>query len=203
VVQVDDDYIFTEHADVLRLARLLDTHDDLVLAGCKCKHHRANRSGWTKYFADVTLKDGVLTARKPTRRNEEPDGLVWFYADTVSNFWVAKRRLFDCMLWDERLKIGGEHADFFQRLQVANGDNNMSAAYFDTLARPAGGLVPLVPLVNDGKMKVAFVPSMWIDHKKDRPGPYQKFRRRDRTYEALYRSMWGIRKVNRWRYGKA
>jgi hypothetical protein len=122
--------------------------------------------------------------------------------DTVSNFWVAKRRLFDCMMWDERLKIGGEHADFFQRLQVSNGHANMAARLLARRGRAPQDR-PQVPIIMAGQMKVAFVPSLYVSHKKHRPPQYQKYRKRDKTYEMDYRRRWGIRKVNRWRYGNA
>ena len=203
VVQVDDDYIFTEDTDLVRMKQLLDDHDDLVLVGCKCRHIRPNKTGWTKYFGDVRIDDnGVLWSPQVTRWQLEDDGLKWSYADTVSNFWIAKRRLFDCMMWDERLKIGGEHADFFQRLQAANGDQAMMDRIL-MMREKNPKHAPLIPVVDEGRMAVAFIPKFFISHKKNRPMYYQKMRKRDSTYEQLYRSMWGIKKVNRWRYGKA
>ncbi len=199
LVQVDDDYIFTEDVDIGRMIQLLQDHDELVLAGCKCRHIRsAQRKGWTKYYADVRLEGRKLTADRPTRWEQEPDGLKWARVDTISNFWVAKRRLFDHVLWDERLVIGGEHADFFQRIQACNGDEEMLRRIWEPCCDPA----PLKVASNPGMMQVAFIPSMWIDHRKKRPAQYQKFRARDRTYEQVYRRMWGISRVDRWRYRK-
>lgn len=206
VVQVDDDYIFTEAVDIPRMKQLLEDHDDLVLAGCKCQHIRQNKTGWTKYFAHIRLDhDGTLWARHPDKQPDkwhvESDGLRWSELDTVSNFWIAKRRLFDVMMWDARLKIGGEHADFFQRLQASNGGHMYTRLQQSRQHRGKNG--PLNVTLMEGQMKVAFIPSMYISHKKNRPAFYQKKRKRDTTYEAMYRSMWGITKVNRWRYGKA
>jgi len=198
VVQVDDDYVFTEAVDIGRMVQLLEDHDELVLAGCKCRHIRSKvRAGWTKYFADVRLEGAKLIADRPTRWHDEPDGLRWAQVDVVSNFWVAKRRLFEYVMWDERLIIGGEHADFFQRLQAANGDKTMMRRMWARLMQP--GLSPQLTLANPGMMQVAFIPSMHIDHIKKRPPGYQAKRKRDRTYEAMYREMWGITRVDRWR----
>ena len=203
IVQVDDDYIFDKHTDILRMKQLLEEHDDLVLAGCKCRHIRANKTGWTKYYGKVRIDtNGVLWSPQVDTWHEEPDGLKWADADTISNFWIAKRRLFDSMMWDERLKIGGEHADFFQRLQAANGDEAMFLRIIKQKELNYRN-APLMPVTDAGRMKVAFIPSFYVSHKKDRPGIYQKFRKRDKTYEQIYRKMWGINQVNRWRYGKA
>jgi len=205
LVSIDDDYIFTKETGIPRMKQLLLDHDDIVMAGCKCRHIRnEKRKGWTKYYADIRIdKNGVLWAPQVSRwEQEHDDGLKWAQADTISNFWIAKRRLFDSMMWDERLKIGGEHADFFQRLQAANGDQNMiDRIIFRQEHHPRNA--PLMPGLQVGKMRVAFIPSMYITHKKNRPPYYQKMRKRDKTYENMYRSMWGINKVNRWRYGKA
>ena len=199
LVQVDDDYVFTPDANIPRMIELLQAHDELVMAGCKCRHIRGpGRAGWTKYFADVKLEGRKLTADKPSRWEMEPDGLKWARVDTISNFWVAKRRLFDHVLWDERLVIGGEHADFFQRVQACNGDEEMMRRIWQPCCDPS----PLKVTVNPGRMQVAFIPSMWIDHIKKRPKVYQPFRARDRTYEQIYRKMWGISRVDRWRYRK-
>ncbi len=202
LVQIDDDYIFTPEADVLRLAALLDENENLALAGCKCRHIRGNgRTGWTKYYARVRLDGHKLIADRPGEKyRRETQGLPWYEVDVVSNFWVAKRRLFDNMMWDERLKIGGEHADFFQRLQAANGDEAMMARILER--RRSGQDAPLVPIQDPGRLGVAFVPSMWITHRKERPGQYARFRKRDKTYEQMYRGMWGISRVDRWRKRK-
>ena len=202
IICIDDDYIFTHNTKLDDLHQVLVDHDSIVLAGCKCRHIRPKKTGWTKYFADVTLVGGVLTASRPSREMDQAKyGWKWYLADTVSNFWMAKRRLFDCMMWDERLKIGGEHADFFQRIQASNGD----VAMMDRIKqkRASGPTWPLEPVLNEGNMQVAFLPHVWIDHKKNRPTKYQKMRRRDRNFEQVYRDMWSIKKVNRWRYGKA
>jgi len=197
LVHVDDDYVFTKETDIPRMIELLEAHDHLVMAGCKCRHVRKKGAGWTKYYADVTLEGGTLFARQVTRKHTEPDGLVWFEADTISNFWVAKRRLFDHVLWDERLKIGGEHADFFQRIQASNGDTAMRKRQLSNQK-----LRPAETSQDAGRLGVAFIPSMWVEHYKKRPPHYQPFRARDSQYERLYRQMWGITRVKRWRYGR-
>jgi len=202
IVQVDDDYIFDEHTDIMRMVQLLEDHDDLVLVGCKCRHPRGTHVGWTKYYADVRLEDHKVIADRPIRVHHEEDGLQWFLCDVVSNFWVAKRRLFDVMMWDERLKIGGEHADFFMRLQAANGDQVMIDRIQESHRLRRSKLImhaPLISVVNAGKMRVAFVPSFWITHNKKRPGAYKAFRKRDYHYEQMHRAMWGITRVDRWR----
>jgi glycosyltransferase involved in cell wall biosynthesis len=188
IVSVDDDYIFDNHTDIPRMKALLQAHDDLVLVGCKCRHIRPNKAGWTKYFAHVRLdKNGVLWAphpdKQPDKWHVEDDGLRWSELDTVSNFWIAKRRLFDVMMWDERLKIGGEHADFFQRLQASNGGHMYDRLQEARNARGKHG--PLNVTLNAGQMKVAFVPSFYVSHKKNRPAFYQRKRKRDNIYEHM------------------
>ncbi len=205
IVQVDDDYVFDEHTDILRMVKLLEDHDDLVLVGCKCRHPRSGRVGWTKYYADVRIVGHKMIADRPTRKHIEADGLKWLQADVVSNFWVAKRRLFDVMMWDERLKIGGEHADFFLRLQAANGDQAIIQRVITLNLKWRTGLIkhsPMISLVNAGMMKVAFVPSLWITHNKKRPADYIPFRKRDSTFEKMHRTMWEISRVDRWRKRK-
>lgn len=199
IVQVDDDYIFTDKADVLYLARLLESHNDYVLAGCKCRHRRGGGAGWTKYYGDVYFEGTTLNAAEPSKPVQEFENRAFRQVDVISNFWVAKRRLFESVMWDERFVIGGEHADFFLRLQVANGDPKLVDRILDLRARRMPGNRPLMPRTNEGMNKVAFVPSLWIDHEKSRPGRYKRLRKRDVDGERLFRMFWNISRVKRWR----
>jgi len=198
VVQLDDDYLFTEETDILYLAELLESDDSLVMAGTKCRHIRPNRRGWTKYYADVWVDNGVLYAAKPSRPARKFQGRPFQIVDVISNFWVAKRRLFDDVLWDERYKIGGEHADFFLRVQLANGDPSIVKQY-ESQKAGFGRKGPIGRVVDPGRFQVAFVPSLLVDHMKNRPPKYQRLRKRDVDGEKLFRRIWGVHRVKRWR----
>lgn len=199
VVQLDDDYIFQAETDILFLARLLESRDDLVIAGTKCRHKRSDgRTGWTKYYGDVWINKNFLYSAKPSRPTQKFESVPWQEVDVISNFWVGKRRLFDSVLWDERFKIGGEHADFFLRVQLANGDPSI-VERFEKQKKVFGRRGPIGKVDGQGQFKVAFVPSLYVDHLKNRPAKYRILRKRDVTGEEKFRRFWGITRVRRWR----
>ena len=63
------------------------------------------------------IERGVLFRRSNIRNIIKTDGLLYWEADQVVNFFLAKREVFDDIQWDSRIKIGLEHMDFFLRLK--------------------------------------------------------------------------------------
>src|SRR5262249_39185328 len=72
------------------------------------------RRGVNRFEGTVEIADGVLLHRFGDTRGMV-DGLPVF--DVVHNFFLARRDRLRRDPWDERLKIGSEHTEFFLRLR--------------------------------------------------------------------------------------
>jgi len=111
VLLLDDDYRFTEATRVERLVGALESDPRVgVAAGLLLDVYKGRRyprhvEGTLDTVGD-SLVHRVGAWRDPERR----------ICDYVSNFFVARREVFDSVAW--RGGIGGEHYDFFMQLRA-------------------------------------------------------------------------------------
>jgi len=75
---------------------------------------RAIRRGYRRYEGTLDVEDGVLVHRLGATRGTL-DGLPIF--DIVHQFFVASPQVLGPDPWDARLKVAGEHVDFFLALK--------------------------------------------------------------------------------------
>jgi GT2 family glycosyltransferase len=110
----DDDMVFGRRTDLSKMLRALETtRFDIV--SCLWMDHdpwKSIRRGYRRYEGTIEVHDGVLIHHHGAVRGTV-DGLPVF--DIVHNFFVASRARLEENAWDERLKIGEEHTDFFLR----------------------------------------------------------------------------------------
>lgn len=116
VLVCDDDMVFGRRTD---LAKMLDTlaatRFDLV--SCLWMDHEPWKSiprGVRRYEGTLEIEDGTLVHRLGATRGTV-DGLPVF--DIVHQFFVAAPERLGLDPWDERLKVAGEHVDFFLGLR--------------------------------------------------------------------------------------
>jgi (N-acetylneuraminyl)-galactosylglucosylceramide N-acetylgalactosaminyltransferase len=115
-VVCDDDMVFGRRTDLGKMLRtLLSTRFDVV--SCMWMDHepwRSIRRGYRRYEGTLEIADGTLTHRLGATRGTV-DGLPVF--DIVHQFFVAATQLLRENPWDDRLKVAGEHVDFFLALK--------------------------------------------------------------------------------------
>jgi GT2 family glycosyltransferase len=112
----DDDMVFGRRTDLARMLRtLVTTRFDVV--SCMWMDHepwRSIRRGYRRYEGTLEIADGTLVHRLGATRGTV-DGLPVF--DIVHQFFVASTATLGPEPWDPRLKVAGEHVDFFLRLK--------------------------------------------------------------------------------------
>jgi glycosyltransferase involved in cell wall biosynthesis len=116
VLVCDDDMVFGRRTDIAKMLRvLLTTRFDVV--SCMWMDHdpwTGIRRGYRRYEGTLEIADGVLVHRLGATRGTV-DGLPVF--DIVHQFFVASTKGLGPDPWDARLKVAGEHVDFFLRLK--------------------------------------------------------------------------------------
>ena len=112
----DDDMVFGRRTDLAKMLRTVqETRFDLV--SCMWMDHepwRSIRRGYRRYEGALEIADRALVHRLGATRGTV-DGLPVF--DIVHQFFVTPTELLRANPWDERLKVAGEHVDFFLRLK--------------------------------------------------------------------------------------
>jgi len=112
VLVCDDDMVFCGRTDLERMLRtLVSTRFDLV--SCMWMDHepwRSIRRGYRRYEGTLDIEDGTLVHRLGATRGTV-DGLPVF--DIVHQFFVASVETLGPDPWDARMKVAGEHVDFF------------------------------------------------------------------------------------------
>ena len=116
VLVCDDDMVFGRRTDLGKLLRTLQTTRFDVVSCLWMDHEpwRAIRRGYRRYEGTLDVEDGVLVHRLGATRGTL-DGLPIF--DIVHQFFVAPADVLRRDPYDERLKIGTEHVEFFLRLK--------------------------------------------------------------------------------------
>ena len=115
VLFADDDHVFGCETDVYRLLHALETTQFGVASAAWIEHRQQSSETWEKHFAGtVDIVDGVYHHRIGANRGYHR-GLPRY--DVVMNFFLADRAQLGDTPWDDRLKIGVEHGDFFLTLK--------------------------------------------------------------------------------------
>jgi GT2 family glycosyltransferase len=116
VVVCDDDMVFGRRTDLARMLRtLVTTRFDVV--SCMWMDHEpwtSIRRGYRRYEGTLEIADGTLVHHLGATRGTV-DGLPVF--DIVHQFFVASAAVLGHAPWDPRLKVAGEHVDFFLTLR--------------------------------------------------------------------------------------
>jgi GT2 family glycosyltransferase len=117
ILLADDDYVVTEETRLERLLAVLDARSDVSLvAGCIRNGVGLPVTQWAghmKLTSNSMIVEPLASAwrRDGGIRNRDAD-LTW-------NFFAARRGSLLSVPWDDRLKIAGEHVDFFMSRKKA------------------------------------------------------------------------------------
>jgi hypothetical protein len=121
VLIIDDDFEFTEETNLGHFINILLTKEDIGIVG-------GELAGRSNYDYKLILNEYPRTynhlcyiklERNPqysiSSARQKP--ITFYYTDSVLNFFLAKRQIFNDIEWDNELKLA-EHTDFFLRLKT-------------------------------------------------------------------------------------
>jgi len=119
VLMMDDDIQLVDSDSVKKMMAVLESADDIGLVAGQLFHENGEPWGGPEYTKGLRLeKDRGLLYRYPTEKKyHSRNGTKYIYADQVVNFFLAKRQIFNDIMWDEQIRIEYEHMDFFLRLK--------------------------------------------------------------------------------------
>jgi GT2 family glycosyltransferase len=109
---LDDDFIFTEDTKLEIFKDILDKNEDIGVVGgmMYIENNELHFEGKLK------RKGEELIFGREVGKYKKGDGYKYALCDYVLNFALFKTELFDSCQWDDRLKIAGEHTDFYLNL---------------------------------------------------------------------------------------
>lgn len=116
ILLLDDDFEFYPATDIEGFYNVLEFDKEaMVVGGTTIK----NRTTPEHYEFDIEYKDRILTKREIQRKPIIiKSRYTVFKANSVLNFALFRRELFDTIRWDDELKIA-EHMDFYFNFFIA------------------------------------------------------------------------------------
>lgn len=112
ILLLDDDFIFTKETDIDKFYKVMTSDKEIGVVGGCCLEAGQE----VHYELIFELKNGVLTQNTDGNKWTERQGIKCKRTGCVLNFALFNKELFNCVQWDEKLKIV-EHSDFYLQLQ--------------------------------------------------------------------------------------
>ena len=116
VLIIDDDFKFTKQTDLGKFINILLSNKDLGIVGGKIKMR-------SDYHYSLLYKKNELCYYLPKKKTNytiktfKQKEVSYLYCDIVLNFFLAKREVFNDIMWDNELPLV-EHSDYFMRLKA-------------------------------------------------------------------------------------
>lgn len=119
ILIMDDDIAFQDSESVINMKNALDAKGDIGICSGMLFSENGNYMTSEKYQKGVRFElDRGMLFRYPGPKEIYKTGDSFYaYADQVVNFFLAKRAVFDDVMWDNRIKVEWEHLDFFLMLK--------------------------------------------------------------------------------------
>lgn len=113
VLILEDDFLFTKDQTKLgKMKKIMSIEPNVGIVG-----GMVMLRGAEMHFEFIpTVKDGMLSHEKDGDKYKEFSGVRYKKTGCVPNFFLANRKVFDDIQWDEDLKLR-EHQDFFLRFK--------------------------------------------------------------------------------------
>lgn len=154
ICAVDDDFMFTDNTDFSIPVQVLEALPQVGVIGgllyeygLRQRHHEYNIEVWNGTLCRVLVRPHRPEVTK---------------CDGVLNYLMCRREIFDEVKWDERIKTGWEHDDFFMMLKAQT------------------------------KWEVRYCPYFTAEHWPCIPSKkYEKLRKR-RSFKKIFTDKWGI-----------
>lgn len=113
ILLLDDDFVFTEQTNIELFEHVLNSDPSVGVVGGMLLD---STSGKELHFEGIFEKKGKTLRHKADGDKWQGDVVQYKYTGFVLNFALFRRRLFNEVMWDEAIKIQGEHTDFYLRL---------------------------------------------------------------------------------------
>lgn len=115
ILTIDDDNLWTENTQIERFLSVLD-HDPKIgiVGGWQDDREKNQRIGWHLKFHEHKQELSATVSRGPVRITS--DGVPYWETDSVLNFSLARKELFENCAWADDLKMC-EHWEYFYRLK--------------------------------------------------------------------------------------
>lgn len=191
-----DDDMKVNHINLEVMMTILDNEPTLGLVAARKMDRGKNR--WSNSEGTFFINGGILHINRPVKKCHT--GLIeWMAVDYAPMCFLARRRVFDAVRFDYRLKTCGEHVDFFLRLAAANGHQQLLKRFgqvFDIV----GDDSPLKYDIKDrGNLGVALDVSSYVVDTGSRPdNRYNRKRARGGRFRKQMMARWMIQTIARW-----
>jgi len=125
ILVIDDDFLFTEKSNLSPFINILLDNPKIGLVAGNIEDRQYDSGIQYIYDLECDFKNKRLYFIKKDKKilstlsTLKQSSIKYKIADLVFNYFLARRELFDDILWDENLKLA-EHTDFFLRLKYLN-----------------------------------------------------------------------------------
>ena len=110
---LEDDFVFINRTDIKKMIDILESNAKIGVVG-----GMVIENGQEIHFEHKWDKQGRTLRHIPDGDNyKEFKGIKYKETESVLNFTLFRREVFNDVRWDEDIKINGEHTDFFLRLK--------------------------------------------------------------------------------------
>lgn len=121
ILILDDDFIFTEETDILKMKNIMESNHNIGIVGGAV----INGKEELNFNFNFERSKDTLYQREASSEWKTYKGATYKMCDCVLNFALIKTEIAKDIKWDEKIKIQGEHTDFFLRLR----DTGWKVAY--------------------------------------------------------------------------
>ena len=195
-----DDDMKVENIEIQNLVTILNGNDDIAVAAVRKLDKGKNR--WSNSEGIFFIDGKRLFINRPQQKRMT-DGVQWMQVDYAPMCFLARRKVFDHVDFDDRLKTCGEHVDFFLRLAVLDGHKQLAKRYMalerseevDVDDQPA----EVMPTFDVNTFGVALDLESYVVDTGSRPGnSYNKKRARGGRFRRQMMAMWRFESIIRW-----
>ena len=115
VMVIEDDMTFTAETDLSKLKAVLEANPKVALAAGSLISEHDKRDFINKLKINYVAREYEIIEIRDPEWFKTPCGVKYCYADYTYNFFLIRKAA--GLYWDDELKIGIEHIDFFLRLK--------------------------------------------------------------------------------------
>lgn len=109
---LDDDFVFNNKTDILKFVDVLDNNKNIGVVGGSL-----TTLGNKAHYEGSLIKKGKTLHHINDMENRKLEEGGFKYCDIVFNFALFRNDLFKELMWDDEIKIGGEHSLFYFQLK--------------------------------------------------------------------------------------
>ncbi len=192
---LDDDMLFTDDTHLATMWHILHSSHKIGLVSCRKRDRARNR--WANSEGNFIVQPKVLRIERPHISDFTRTGVPFLWCDMAPMFFLARRRVLECVPFDESTKTCGEHIDWFLRLAAADGNLFVKKRMLHQAAsNPAHPIAPINEMPR--QLGLAFYPHSSFVDTGERPAGYRADRRRGKAGRRAMKLRWGFQKIVNW-----